>query len=171
MTEEKNKEDQINKIFSKENIKWLITSFVIIALFFLIFAFGVQIGDRKARFSCDWANNYQNNFAGPRDGFGQPWQNLPGGDFINANGVFGEIIKINENDFIIKGKGGIENIIIINQDTTIQRFRDNIGLKDLKIGEFVVVIGSPNKSGQIEAKLIRVLPPGPTTMQLPRNFN
>jgi hypothetical protein len=160
-----NEEKQTNKIFSKENVKWLIVGFIIMALFVLIFAFGVWIGGEKARFSSDWADNYHKNFAGPQSGFNQNWQDMPGGDFINGHGVFGEIIKIDEGSFIIKGKENMENIIIVGKDTMIQRFRDDIKLTDLRVGEFVVVIGSPNDSGQIEAKLIRILPPAPVTMQ------
>jgi len=166
-----NEEKQINKIFSKENIKWLIVGFIIMALFVLVFAFGAWVGGEKAKFSCNWADNYHKNFAGPQNGFGQNWQDMPGGDFINGHGVFGEIIKIDENSLVVGGKENMENIIIINKDTTIQRFRDDIKLTDLKLGEFVVIIGSPNDSGQIEAKLIRIMPPPPVTMQIQGKLN
>lgn len=163
-----NEEKQTNKIFSKENTKWLIMGFVVMALLVLVFAFGVWVGNEKAKFSFNWADNYHKNFAGPQNGFNKDWRDMPGGDFINAHGVFGEIIKMDKNSFVIKGKENIENIIIIDQDTVIRRLSDNIKLQDLKVGEFVVVIGSPNNSGQIEAKLIRVMPPSPVGMMQPK---
>jgi hypothetical protein len=163
-----NEEKQINKIFSKGNIKWLIVGFMIMALFVLVFAFGVWIGNEKAKFSYNWADNYHKNFAGPQNGFSQNWRDMPGGDFINAHGVFGEVIKIDENSFVIRGRENIENIIIVSQDTVIKRLSSDIKLKDLKIGEFVVIIGSPNNSGQIEAKLIRIMPPPPIGMMQPK---
>jgi len=39
-------------------------------------------------------------------------------------------------------------------------------LSDLKIDDYVVVIGEPNAVGQIEAKLIRILPPPPVSRPL-----
>ena len=36
--------------------------------------------------------------------------------------------------------------------------RDEIKISDLKIGDFIVVIGSPNTDGQVEAKFIRLMP-------------
>ncbi|MFH1129658.1 MAG: hypothetical protein V1686_02900 [Patescibacteria group bacterium] len=158
-----------NKIFSKENIKWLIVGFIIMALFVFVFAFGVWIGGEKARFSSNWADNYHKNFAGPQNGFNQNWRNMPGGEFINAHGLFGEVIKIDANSFVIKGRENMENVVIVNQDTIIKRLSDNIQLKDLKVGEFVVIIGSPNNSGQIEAKLIRIMPQ--QTSMAPGAFN
>ncbi|MDP3784511.1 MAG: hypothetical protein Q8R12_00280, partial [bacterium] len=65
--------------------------FVIIVL---VFGAGVKVGTIKARYSYKWAENYHRNFAGPRDGFFSDWRNSPRGEFINAHGVFGEIIEL-----------------------------------------------------------------------------
>ena len=35
---------------------------------------------------------------------------------------------------------------------------NNLTIKDLKIDDFVVVIGTPDEQGQIEAKFIRIMP-------------
>jgi hypothetical protein len=43
----------------------------------------------------------------------------------------------------------------------IERLRETVKISDLKVDDFVVVIGEPNDSGQIEAKFIRLLPPAP----------
>jgi hypothetical protein len=43
--------------------------------------------------------------------------------------------------------------------TDIKSGFKNIKLADLKIGDIIVIIGSPNDKGQIEAKIIRVFPP------------
>jgi hypothetical protein len=55
----------------------------------------------------------------------------------------------------------MEKIILIKEDTVIKRFRDNIKLSDLKVDDYVTVIGEPNEEGQIQAKLIRLSPPRP----------
>lgn len=127
------------------------------ALVILLFGFkiGEIVGAKKADFSCRWSDNYQRNFGGPRGGF-------PGGfgdrDFIDANGTFGQIIKIDGSNLVIKGRNDIEKVILVKDTTTIKKLQETIKLGNLKIDDFVVVIGQANDSGQTEAKLIRVMP-------------
>ena len=139
-------------------LKWIIVSLVGLVVIILIFSAGMFVGGMKAKFSYRWAESYHKNFAGPRAGFFGDWRRLPlaPGDFIESHGTFGEIIKINDADFVIKGQGDMEKIILISEKTTIEKGRDTIKKEELKVGECVVVIGSPNQEGQIEAKLIRV---------------
>ena len=141
------KEKQDRDIF-----KWLLIGLAGLAILVLIFSAGVFIGGLKAKFSYRWAENYHRNFAGPKTGFMSDWRKMPlmHGDFIEGHGVFGEIIEMQENSFVIKGRGNIEKIVLIKQDTVINK------KSDLTVGDQVVVIGSPNNNGQIEAKLIRV---------------
>lgn len=122
----------------------------------LIFGVGMKIGELKARFSYRWAESYHKNFGGPRGGFFGDWRGFPRGDFIESHGTFGEIIKINDSDLVIKGQGDMEKIILISEKTTVEKGRDTIKKEELKVGDRVVVIGSPNEQGQIEAKLIRI---------------
>ncbi len=139
-------------------LKWVvivIIGFVVVAL---IFSVGMFVGGTKARFSYRWAESYHKNFGGPQGGFLGDWRKLPlsPSDFIEGHGTFGEIIKINDSDFVIKGQGDIEKVIIITEDTVIKKGMATIKKEELKIGNRVVVIGSPNEEGQIEAKLIRL---------------
>lgn len=129
---------------------------LIIALF--VFQAGMMVGFEKAGFSYRWGDNYHKNFAGPRNGF---LGDFTGQDFMEANGVFGSIIKTSTSSLVIKGKNEAEKIILLNEDTEIKRFQETIKAGDLKTDENIVVIGSPNEAGQIEAKLIRVMPPMP----------
>lgn len=139
-------------------LKWVIVGLLVLILIILIFSFGLWVGGSKARFSYRWAESYHKNFAGPKSGFFGDWRApvSPPGDFIEGHGTFGEIIQINDTDFIIKGQGDVEKVIITTQDTIIQKRRNTIKKEELKVGNQIVVIGSPNKEGQIEAKLIRV---------------
>jgi len=127
------------------------------ALVILLFGFkvGEIVGAKKADFSCRWSDNYQRNFGGPRGGF-------PGGfgdqDFIEANGTFGQVIKIDGATLVVGGRNDIEKVILVKDVTAIKRLQETIKLSDLKVDDFVVVIGQANGSGQIEAKLIRVMP-------------
>jgi len=152
-----NEEKQINKKINQDILKWVIIGLLIFAIMLLIFSIGVFVGEKKAEFSCRWAENYHKNFAGPRQGFRKNWQENPPfpGDFIESHGIVGEIIEIKENEFVIKGKDNIEKLILITEETLIQKGRNEIKKEDLKTGDLVVVIGSPNKEGKIEAKLIR----------------
>jgi hypothetical protein len=52
----------------------------------------------------------------------------------------------------------LEKIIVLQDSTDIRRFRDVIKSSDLKVDDNIVVIGEPNAKGQIEAKLVRVMP-------------
>jgi len=147
----------VGKKIRSDVLKWIIIGLVVFAIIILIFSAGMFVGGMKAKFSYSWAENYHKNFAGPRDGFLGDWRSFPPpGGFIEGHGTFGEVIKINDSDFVIKGQGDVEKLIIINQSTIIKRGMDTIKKEDLKIGDIVVVIGSPNGEGQIEAKLIRI---------------
>ena len=144
---------------NKDVLKWVIVGLVIFAVICLVFWIGMFIGGTKARFSYRWAESYHKNFAGPRSGFLDDWRSFPRGDFISSHGVFGQIIKIEEPTIIIKeGNNNVERIVVVKDDTIIERLRETVKISDLKVDDFIVVIGEPNDSGQIEAKFIRLLP-------------
>ncbi|KKW21970.1 MAG: hypothetical protein UY62_C0014G0009 [Parcubacteria group bacterium GW2011_GWF2_50_9] len=147
---------QVKKFFQNRDVlKWVIIGLAGFVILVLVFGAGVKVGTLKARYSYRWADNYHKNFAGPRGGFLGDWQRFPAGDFIGGHGAFGEIIEIKDNGFVVKGRENVEKVIITAEDTTITKGRETI--KDgLKVGDRVVIIGSPNEEGQIEAKLIRV---------------
>lgn len=156
-----NEEKQNGKKINSDILKWIIIGLAGFVVVVLIFSAGMFIGEMKARFSYRWAESYHKNFAGPREGFFGSWQLPPPSDFIESHGTFGQIIEIKDNTLVIKGKDDVEKIVLMRDDTIINRFRETIKISDLKVNDFVVVIGSPNDAGQIEAKLIRVLPPEP----------
>ncbi len=124
----------------------------------LVFGLGMAVGFKKANFSYQWGENYHRNFGGPRGGF---FQDFAGRDFVGSNGVFGQIIKIELPNLIVGGNNNTEKIIILKTDTVIRRLNETISPNDLKTDDYVTIIGSPNDAGQIEAKLIRIMPPPP----------
>lgn len=130
----------------------------IILLF--VFLVGMSVGFKKASFSYRWGENYHRNFAGPRQGF---FNDFMGKEFMDAHGLIGKIIKIEDSNLVIQDKDKVEKIVLIGKDTTIERFRDSIKVGELKVDDMIVVIGQPNQSGQVEAKFIRVLPPPPVS--------
>ena len=148
-----------NKFFQSKTFKIVIWGIGGIIVFLLIFEAGMIVGFKKANFSYQWGENYHLNFAGPRGGF---FKEFSGRDFIGAHGVFGQIIKIDSSTLVIKGRDNVEKIVLIKDSTVIEHFRDTVKITDLKVDDYVVVIGEPNGVGQIEAKFIRILPLPPT---------
>ena len=163
----------VNKFFQSKIFK--VALIVIGALVILLFVFkaGIFVGYKKANFSYRWGENYHRNFAGPRGGFFKDFKReLKDKDFINAHGTFGSIIKIEPSinalatsstlngsgriTLVIKGKDDAEKTILVSDKTEIRSRRDTIKTGDLKIDDQIVIIGSPNEQGEIEAKLIRL---------------
>ncbi len=156
-----------NKFLQSKALKitlWVIGAIIVILI---VFQTGLMVGFKKASFSYRWGENYHKNFAGPRAGF---FEDFGGKDFIEANGVFGSIIKISSSTLIIKDRNDTEKIILLKNDTIIKRFQNTIRPIDLKVDELIVVIGSPSDTGQIEAKLIRVMPTPPASNMPPLSF-
>lgn len=136
-----------------------ITILVVLLIFGLsIFKLGMLVGFKKARFSYKWGENYHRNFAGPRGGF---FSDSFGKDFIEAYGTFGQIIKIDGSILVVKGRDNVEKIVLVKDSTAIRRLRETIKPSDLKVDDYIMVIGEPNDRGQIEAKFIRVIPSPP----------
>jgi hypothetical protein len=152
------------KIFKSKTFKIVLSAIAGLIIVLLILALGMFIGYRKANFSYRWGENYHKNFGGPRGGF---FQDFSGRDFIEGHGTFGQIIKIDGQTLVTKGQDGVEKIILIKDDTAIKRSREDIKLADLKINDYIVTIGEPNDAGQIEAKLIRIMPSMPPASPLP----
>ena len=141
-------------------LKWVVFGLLGVVVITLVFGAGVAVGEKKAKFSYRWAEQYHNMFAGPRQGFLGDFRNFPRGEFIESRGSFGEIIKINDTDFVINGQNNTEKVILITDQTIIEMGREALKKEDLKVGDMAVIIGSPNGKGEIEAKLIRIFNQG-----------
>lgn len=127
----------------------------------LIFQAGIFVGYRKASFSYGSGDNFHRMFGAPehrdmmdRDGM----RGLMGGEFTSAYGTTGTIVKINLPTIIVAGTDKVEKVVVVNEKTILRHLRNDVKNEDLKVGDPIIVIGSPNASAQIEAKLIRVLP-------------
>lgn len=139
------KPDHLNKLL-------IVLASMVILVF--VFSLGVFVGHEKARFSRAWGENYYRNIMGP----GGPAMmdfNRPG---LNAHGGLGQIIKIQGNNLIIRDQANMEKTILITDKTLIIKNDRNIKAADLKVDDKIVGVGGPNDQGQIEPKLIRVLP-------------
>lgn len=137
----------------------------------LVFAAGVSVGFRKANFSYKWGENYHRNFGGPKNGFLREFR---GDGLVVGYGTAGQIIKIDSltststPSLVIKGTQEAEKVILIKNDTVVNRLKETIKPSDLKVDDYVVVIGKPNEAGQVEAKLIRIMPSPQLPLPRPR---
>lgn len=167
-----NNQNQNKKSVQSKILKWTIVGLAVFTAAILIFGAGMIVGGAKARFSYRWAENYHRNFAGPKIGFMKNWQRPIAApeEFIGSRGAFGEIVQINESGFVIKGKNNAEKLVIMGEKTVIQDGRKEISKNDLETGDFAVIIGQPNKNGQIEAKLIRIFNENPEESIIPPFF-
>jgi hypothetical protein len=160
--------DNILKFFRSKAFLAVIVSLFGLALLVGTFTVGAFVGYKKAAFSYQWGENYHLNFGGPRSGFVRQLGDFGGGDFIEGHGTFGQVIKIDGQTLIIEGRDKMEKVVLIKGDTELRGPNETSRSGDLKVNDFVVVIGEPNDSGQIEAKFIRVMPlPSPSAPLMP----
>ena len=156
-----NNDDVKNKLKSLVRSRYFTISLIVLAEIILLlaaFGMGMAVGFRKANFSYQWGENYDRNFGGPRHGFmrGFGGDESFGRDYMNAHGVSGSIMKIDDDSLIVKGNDNVEKTVIISDGTALRKQRENIKIADLKVDDLVTIIGDANDSGQIEAKFIRV---------------
>lgn len=144
--------EKLKKVFESKVLVGVLYGIGIIIIVLVVFSAGVSVGFHKASFGRAWGDNYERNFGmRPIPPFGQD-------NFPNAHGSIGKIIKIELPTIIVQDQDKTEKVVLIKDDTKIQKMRDTITVADLEIDDFIVVIGSPNDQGQIEAKFIRVIP-------------
>lgn len=155
--------NKIKKIINSKTFKIVNYSLGILVIVFLIFQAGMIAGYRKVSFGRDWGDNYTKNFGSPHQSLRMKGQDF--GDFRNmpnAHGAIGKIIKVEFPQIVVfDGKDQTEKVILIDDETEIRKMRDIVSKDELKLDEHIVVIGAPNETGQIEAKLIRFIPAPP----------
>jgi hypothetical protein len=136
----------------------------------IVFQAGVFVGFKKAGFSQMLGENYGRIFGdekrpGMMGGMfeGIPFDNLPGG-----HGAVGAVIKVSTSTIVVAEPNNIEKIVLLNDQTIIRKARDEVKIKDIVIGDFVSIIGEANSKGEIEAKLVRIMPPPPFVSSIPK---
>ena len=156
-----NIKNKIKEILNSKAFRIVVYALGVLAVAFFIFEAGMVAGFRKASFGRDWGENYEQNFGSPhRMQFGKNMGDM--GNLPNAHGAIGRIVGVElPNIVVLDGKDNVEKVIILDDDTEIRLAKNIIKDEELKEGLDVMIIGTPNSSGQIEAKLVRVLPPPP----------
>ncbi len=118
--------------------KWVHKSLITIAILILIlviFQAGVFVGYKKAGFM---GGQFMHD-------------DMPGG-----HGVAGKVVKIDIPTFIIEGPDNVEKIILTEPGTIVRKMRESLTPQDIRLDDEVIVLGSPDQKGTIEAKLIRI---------------
>ncbi len=141
------------QLFESKILVGILYGVGIVIVLILIFSAGVSVGFHKASFGRAWEENYGRNFGMMPEGSDFGKNNFP-----NAHGAIGKIIKIELPTIIVQDKDNLEKVVLIKDDTKIEKMKMEIKSSDLAIDDFIVVIGSPDSQGQIEAKFIRIIP-------------
>lgn len=153
-----NYKNLLQKTVSTKTV-WVAGGALIVAL--LIFQAGIFVGYHKASFSYGSGDNFHRMFGSPERHGMMEREGMMGsnfGGFTSAYGTTGTIVKISLPTIVVAGTDKVEKVVVVNEKTILRLFRNDIAPADLKVGYNVIVVGAPNSSSQIEAKLIRVLP-------------
>ncbi len=142
--------NSIKKVLQSKLWHHAITGVFCLLILIIVFQVGVLVGMRKGNFAGRYADNYYDNF-GTR-GMMHP-NNLP-----NAHGTVGRILSIDLPEIVVSDRDQVEKVIVTNEETMVKHARDSIKLEDLKVDDFVIVIGMPGEDGKITAKFIRHMP-------------
>lgn len=159
---------EITEIYkSSKKVRTIILGLSILIVALIIFRAGISVGYHKAAFSYRIGENYYYRAFAPNRGpmMGGGFIQSDRDDLTSGHGAIGKIIKMNLPNFVVSSPDNIEKNIFINNMTMFRKFRDIASSSDLKVDQSVIVIGVPNDNGQIEAKLIRLIPPPPESNQ------
>ncbi len=144
----------MNEFFKSNHFNKLLIIIAAVLVLTFVFAAGVFVGQAKERFSNRWEKNYYGNIMGP-DRRGMMDFDRRG---FNGHSGLGQIIKIEGGSLVVKDRGNVEKTILVGEQTSLIKGFESLKMSDLKIDDRIIVIGRPNDQGQIEAKLIRVMP-------------
>lgn len=130
----------------------------VFVLLLVVFRSGMLVGYRKAVFSFGAGDNYYKIFTNPRDKDKFGPQGFMRDNFPSAHGVVGKIIQVTLPKIVVEGVDGIEKVVSLQNDTVIKQFQESLAPTDLRVKDFVVVLGTPSNDGYIQAKFIRLMP-------------
>ncbi len=162
----KNKKMKIPDISKSKAVKIVIGCICALVLILLVFQAGMFVGYRKAMFAGKMSDGYFKTFEGGMGGLhGGSNQGFPemvngsffGRDLPGGHGAAGKVIGVQPLSILVADSNNVEKEVINATSTIVRKFREQVSFSDIKIGDSVVVIGSPNDKGQIEAKFIRVM--------------
>ena len=135
-----------------------------ILLLLMVFWLGMMVGEHKAQFTLKWGEKYEDHFGGMKEGKGSGRGLLPKPSEkpgIGGHGVAGEILEVGEDSMIVLGANNLEQVVLIDNDTRVIIGRSFVGLDKVQVGTHAVVIGSPTKDAEIDARMIKIFDKAP----------
>lgn len=150
------------KFFDKKNSLRLVYVLGAIVIALLLFRAGEFVGYNKAQTAYDWGQEYFGIFGHDNDvaSHGGPFAMLPHDSFAAAHGAVGKVVKLALPSIVIEDQSGVEKGIVTTDDTQVRELRNSIQVTQIAVGDNIIVFGTPDTSGQVEATLIRVFPAG-----------
>ena len=149
--------ESVITFFRSKLFAGIVAGVCIMLVVMCIFEVGVMVGYHEATFSSRWGQNYERNF-----GNMGMMQGLPDGHLPSPDGTLGKIISISNDasstTLVVNNSQKPEEKILINSDTLVRDHEKTISASSLTVGSYVVILGIPNDQGEIEAKLVRVVP-------------
>ena len=144
----------LQSFLQSKMFKRILIGIGVLIILLLIFKAGEAVGHRRKGFFRHQAGDYYGRLGRPRWGF---FSGIGSRDFSYSHGATGSIISVSGSTLTLQTKDNSQQAILLTKDTIIRQFRNTISVNDLKAGDQVVVIGSPNDAGEVEAKFIRVM--------------
>ncbi len=148
--------DSLTQFVHSRLFAGIVTGIGIMLAVVFIFEAGVFVGFHEAQFSSHWGANYGRNFGGPE---GMPGM-MAGFDhgLPDPHGAFGEVVSVSSSTLTIINIQKQEQKVILDDDTIIRNRETTLSPTQLTAGMHVVVLGEPSETGEVTAKLIRVMP-------------
>lgn len=148
---------ELKNFIGSQTFRGILIGLLVAVIALIIFQSGVAVGERRSSFAHRFGDNFEKNFRGPDSRFmirGMAGQGpMPGG-----HGAAGEIISIELPKIIVAGPDNLEKTIVVSESTLIREFQNELTAKDLKVGNRIVILGMPTDEGEIDARLIRLVP-------------
>jgi hypothetical protein len=138
---------------SRQPLKLVLTVLIALVAVFVILRIGMFVGYQRAEYSFHWGDEYHQMFGGPPQGF---LDDFNGHGFVDAHGLFGDVLGVRGNEIMMRDKDGTEKIVVISPETVIRRQMNNLPVEKITPQMRIVIIGEPEDDGRIEAKMIRV---------------
>jgi len=146
---------EIKNVLKNTKVKCTIYTLVCVFVALIIFQAGVFVGFKKASYSFRTGEQYFRQMNGKPTG---TFMGIGKDDFTNSHGAIGKILTIKLPLIIVSDRDNVEKTVIVSTSTDIREMKNQLTAQDLKINDFITVIGEPNTNAEIDAKLIRIMP-------------
>jgi hypothetical protein len=148
---------EFKNLYKSKKIRYAVGAIVALGFLLFIFEAGVFLGYHKAEYTSNLGDNYIKTFEGGVASTSSLWMRPPRKDLPGGHGAVGKVIKVEPTSVVVASSNNVEEIINIDSGTIIRQFNDEASTTNISVGDTIVVVGYPNNTGEIQAKLIRIL--------------